>query len=141
MNTELLALYWQIGDSIRGRQEAAGWGAKVIDQLSADLRAEFPEMSGLSRSNVYYMRSFAAAWSLEAIVQQSAGLTARRSPPDHETRGAPSRAYAGQGVMVSGSVPYVSCQSGLVLENVDGSITCSAVTQSMSSWRISSWRL
>ena len=61
VNTELLTLYWRIGDAIRTRQEKAGWGAKVIDQLAGDLRAEFPEMTGLSRSNVYCMRSFAAA--------------------------------------------------------------------------------
>jgi len=73
VNTELLTLYWRIGDAIRTRQEKAGWGAQVIDQLAGDLRAEFPEMTGLSRSNVYYMRSFAAAWSLDAIVQQPAG--------------------------------------------------------------------
>lgn len=73
VNTELLTLYWRIGDAIRTRQEKAGWGAKIIDQLAGDLRAEFPEMTGLSRSNVYYMRSFAAAWSLDAIVQQPAG--------------------------------------------------------------------
>ena len=52
VNTELLTLYWRIGDAIRTRQEKAGWGAKVIDQLAGDLRAEFPEMTGLSRSNV-----------------------------------------------------------------------------------------
>ena len=57
VNTELLGLYWRIGDAIRVRQEAAGWGAKVIDQLAADLRAEFPEMTGLRRTNVYAMRA------------------------------------------------------------------------------------
>ena len=73
VNTEMLLLYWQIGDSIRTRQDAAGWGARVIDQLAADLRAEFPEMTGLRRSSIYYMRAFAAAWPRDAIVQQPAG--------------------------------------------------------------------
>ena len=35
--------YWQIGDVIRVRQERAGWGAKVIDRLSHDLRRAFPD--------------------------------------------------------------------------------------------------
>jgi predicted nuclease of restriction endonuclease-like (RecB) superfamily len=69
----LLALYWRIGDAIRVRQEAAGWGAKVIDQLAADLRAEFPEMTGLRRTNVYAMRAFATAWPEDAIVRQPIG--------------------------------------------------------------------
>ena len=34
VNTELLTLYWRIGDAIRTRQEKAGWGAKIIDQLA-----------------------------------------------------------------------------------------------------------
>lgn len=35
VNTELVALYWRIGTMILQRQEAEGWGAKVIDQLAA----------------------------------------------------------------------------------------------------------
>jgi predicted nuclease of restriction endonuclease-like (RecB) superfamily len=73
VNTEMLTLYWQIGDAIRTRQQADGWGTKVVDRLAADLRAEFPSMRGLSRSNLDYMRAFAAAWPVEAISQQPAG--------------------------------------------------------------------
>ncbi|MGW9416837.1 DUF1016 N-terminal domain-containing protein [Cellulosimicrobium funkei] len=50
-NTELLRLYWSIGRDILDRQEAAGWGARVVDQLAADLRAEFPDQRGWSRRN------------------------------------------------------------------------------------------
>jgi hypothetical protein len=46
VNRELVLLYWQIGRDILARQEAQGWGAKVIDRLAADLRKEFPEMKG-----------------------------------------------------------------------------------------------
>jgi predicted nuclease of restriction endonuclease-like (RecB) superfamily len=42
------------------RQEAEGWGAKVIDQLAADLREDGAR--GFSRSNLKYMRAFAEAW-------------------------------------------------------------------------------
>ncbi|MFS0701782.1 YhcG family protein [Cellulomonas sp. 179-A 4D5 NHS] len=73
VNTELLALYWRIGETIRARQDAGEWGAKVIDRLASDLRAEFPDMTGLRRSSMYYMRAFAAAWPGEAIVQQPVG--------------------------------------------------------------------
>ena len=45
-NGEQIRLYHDIGREILGRQGAQGWGAKVIDQLSADLRAAFPEMKG-----------------------------------------------------------------------------------------------
>jgi hypothetical protein len=41
------------------RQE---WGSGVIDQVSADLRAAFPEMKGFSPTNLKYMHLFAEAW-------------------------------------------------------------------------------
>jgi len=74
VNTELVQLYWSIGRTILAQQQAQGWGGKVIERLAADLRAEFPEMRGFSRANLFYMRAFAAAWSTDAgIVQLPVG--------------------------------------------------------------------
>jgi predicted nuclease of restriction endonuclease-like (RecB) superfamily len=72
VNSELIGLYWDLGQLILDRQRSEGWGAKVVARLSADLRAAFPEMTGLSVRNVLYMRSFAQTWSGEAIVPQLA---------------------------------------------------------------------
>ena len=69
VNRELLLLYWQIGRDILARQAEQGWGAKVIDRLSQDLRAAFPDMQGFSPRNLKYMRAFAAAWPDEDFVQ------------------------------------------------------------------------
>jgi hypothetical protein len=55
--------------SILDRQAKEGWGAKVIDRLSSDLRDAFPEMKGLSPRNLKYMRAFAESWPDRAIVQ------------------------------------------------------------------------
>ena len=66
----MVLLYWDIGRMILDRQERAGWGAKVIDRLSTDLRAAYPDMKGPSSRNLKYMRAFAAAWSRRAIVQE-----------------------------------------------------------------------
>jgi len=71
VNAELVLLYWRIGRDVLREQEAHGWGAKVIDRLSSDLRAAFPEMKGFSPRNLKYMRAFAQAWPDEAIVQES----------------------------------------------------------------------
>ncbi|MCY7287118.1 MAG: PDDEXK nuclease domain-containing protein [Cryobacterium sp.] len=74
VNTQLIELYWSIGRSILSEQDKQGWGAGVMDRLAHDLRAEFPKMTGLSRSNQFYMRAFAAAWTEELpIVQQAVG--------------------------------------------------------------------
>lgn len=70
VNSELVLLYWQIGREILDRQKRQGWGAKVIDQLAADLRQEFPDMKGFSQRNLKYMRAFAEAWADIQFVQQ-----------------------------------------------------------------------
>ena len=72
VNRELVLLYWQIGREILIQQDAQGWGAKVIDRLSHDLRQAFPEMKGFSARNLKYMRAFAEAWPDEQFVQQVA---------------------------------------------------------------------
>lgn len=69
-NSAMVLLYWDIGRMILDRQEREGWGAKVIDRLSADLREAFPDMRGLSPRNFKYMRAFAAAWPNRVIVQE-----------------------------------------------------------------------
>ncbi len=46
VNRELIGLYWQIGSDILARQQAQGWGAKVIERLAHDLHTAFPEMKG-----------------------------------------------------------------------------------------------
>jgi predicted nuclease of restriction endonuclease-like (RecB) superfamily len=73
VNRELILLYWQIGRGILERQREAGWGAKVIERLAADLHREFPGMTGFSRTNLLYMRAFAEAWPEEPFVQQVVG--------------------------------------------------------------------
>ena len=72
INTELLVLYWEIGSTILEQQSVEGWGTKVIDNLSKDLRSEFIDFKGLSVRNLKYMRSFAEAYPNFLIVQQTA---------------------------------------------------------------------
>lgn len=74
VNQELVLLYWQIGQNILQRQDQQGWGAKVVDRLSKDLSAEFPEIKGFSTRNLKYMRKFAEAWQDKQIVQQAVAL-------------------------------------------------------------------
>lgn len=68
-NAAMVLMYWEIGRVILARQADEGWGTRVIDRLSADLRNEFPDMQGLSPRNLKYMRKFADAWPDQAIVQ------------------------------------------------------------------------
>lgn len=70
VNQELISTYWHIGRDILDRQSEQGWGTKVIDRLSSDLKDRNPGIKGFSPRNLKYMRSFAEVWSSEAIVQQ-----------------------------------------------------------------------
>ncbi len=69
VNAQMLELYWVIGKKILTQQTQLGWGAKVIENLAADLKMLFPEMKGLSPRNLKYMRAFAEAYPNEAFVQ------------------------------------------------------------------------
>ena len=71
VNRELVVTYWAIGRDILDRQDEQGWGARIIDRLSADLREQFPRARGYSPRNLKYMRAFAAAWPDFSIVQAS----------------------------------------------------------------------
>ena len=51
-NAELLAAYWAIGRAILDRQHEEGYGYRVIDRLSADLRERFPDARGYSPRNL-----------------------------------------------------------------------------------------
>jgi predicted nuclease of restriction endonuclease-like (RecB) superfamily len=67
---EMILLYWGIGRRILERQGQQGWGAKVIDRLSGDLRSSFPDMQGFSPRNLKYMRALAEGYPDGAFVQQ-----------------------------------------------------------------------
>lgn len=73
VNQELILLYWHIGQEIIAKQKQASWGSKVIDHLARDLKREFPDIKGFSRSNLKAMRVFAEAYTEEQISQQAVG--------------------------------------------------------------------
>ena len=70
VNNAMIETYWVIGMDIVRRQQEQGWGARVIERLSADLRAEHPGMRGLSARNLRYMSTLAARWP-SGIAQRS----------------------------------------------------------------------
>lgn len=72
VNQELIALYLEIGRHLATRDR--DWGGRVVERLARDLRAEFPDMQGFSRTNLYNMRRVYAAWAdADEFVQQLVG--------------------------------------------------------------------
>ncbi len=78
-NATMVMMYWEIGYLILNLQNSNGWGAKVIDRLSYDLKTSFPDMSGFSPRNLKYMRKFAKEWPEREIVQRTVALIPWRS--------------------------------------------------------------
>ena len=55
---ELILFYWELGAMIAHKQTQSQWGDKLIAQLSADLHKAFPDIKGLSASNLKYCLRF-----------------------------------------------------------------------------------
>ncbi|MDL2218471.1 PDDEXK nuclease domain-containing protein [Christensenellaceae bacterium OttesenSCG-928-M15] len=76
VNRELILLYWNIGKLILENQQNEGWGSKFIDNLAADIKLDFPEITGFSVRNLKYMRKFALEYSdIEFVQTVSAQIT------------------------------------------------------------------
>lgn len=56
VNSALIEFYWDLGRMIAEKETI--WGSKLIEQISRDLKGEFPEIQGLSTSNLKYCKRF-----------------------------------------------------------------------------------
>ena len=65
VNTHLHKLYWEIGKDIVTKQENSSWGSKFLEQMSVDLKHEFPDIKGFSRRNLYAIRQWYLFYSRE----------------------------------------------------------------------------
>ena len=81
VNRELLLLYFAIGKRLSEKIAAEKWGAKVLEQLSADLQKTLPGLKGFSHRNLKNMRQFADTYSAVPIGQS---LTALIEKPDNQ---------------------------------------------------------
>jgi len=71
-NAEQIQLYHHIGRELLDRRDRDGWGTKVVERLSSDLREAYPDMRGFSARNLKYMRHFAQECPELQFGQQSA---------------------------------------------------------------------
>ncbi len=70
VNSELIRLYWEIGNSVYQKQEKEDWGAKTIEKLAKDLQSTFPNMRGFSSRNIRFMVQIAREYPDFEIVKQ-----------------------------------------------------------------------
>lgn len=67
VNRELLVLYHSIGEVINAHKT---WGSKFVENLAADIKLSFPDVTGYSARNLKYMAKFAEAYPDDEFVQQ-----------------------------------------------------------------------
>ena len=58
VNTELINLYWNVGEYISKKIANASWGDGTIDELAEVILNEHPDLKGFNRSGLYRMRRF-----------------------------------------------------------------------------------
>jgi hypothetical protein len=58
VNSEQLLFNWQLGRDLVMRKAEERWGAGVVEQLSLDLQAAFPESKGFSARNLWNMKKW-----------------------------------------------------------------------------------
>jgi predicted nuclease of restriction endonuclease-like (RecB) superfamily len=69
VNASLISMYWNIGEMIAVNQAENSWGNGIIEQLSRDLKSEFPDTSGFSRANLFFIRRFYLFYTDEKVQQ------------------------------------------------------------------------
>src|ERR1019366_4196401 len=67
VNTTLIDLYWQVGEYISRKIEAAEWGDGVVPRLAAYIARTQPGMRGFTTSNLFRMKKFYETYRNEAI--------------------------------------------------------------------------
>lgn len=60
VNAEKLLFNWELGRDLVQKKAEERWGAGVVEQVSLDLRREFPDADGFSVRNLWYMKQWYA---------------------------------------------------------------------------------
>ena len=69
VNSSLIQLYWNMGRMIAENQALFEGRNSYVEQLAKDLRNEFPDISGFSRANLFFVRKFYRFYSVQQLVR------------------------------------------------------------------------
>lgn len=58
VNSQLIQLYWSIGEYISAKIASAEWGDSVVTQLATFIKQTLPEIKGFSDKNLWRMKQF-----------------------------------------------------------------------------------
>jgi len=68
VNSELVNLYWQVGQTISMRLEKATWGDGMVTELAQYIQKNHPEIKGFDKVNLYRMCRFYETYKDTLIV-------------------------------------------------------------------------
>ena len=63
VNDAMIEFYWNLGHDIVDMKAESKWGTGVIEQLSLDMREEFPDVRGFSSRNLRSIRQWYSFYS------------------------------------------------------------------------------
>ena len=69
-NEEMLTMYWDIGKLLFESQKLIGWGNNALEQLSNDLKNDYPKVKGFSPRNCRCMIQFYKEYNQELTIWQ-----------------------------------------------------------------------
>ena len=70
VNSEMLRYYWELGRDIVTKQAESKWGSGFFNQLSLDMKAEFPNEKGFSSANMRYMKRWYDFYYQRVVIRQ-----------------------------------------------------------------------
>ncbi len=68
VNTELIKMYWNVGEYIYELTSNSAYGDKIIDEIAEYIAQSNPTIKGFNRRGLYRMRQFYEAYKDDAIV-------------------------------------------------------------------------
>lgn len=84
VNAEQLLFNWQLGRDLVTRKAEEQWGSGVVEQLSMDLQAAFPESKGFSTTNLWRMKQWYEFYSSENAKQKLPQLVEELQQPENQ---------------------------------------------------------
>ena len=84
VNAGLIQLYWNMGKMIADNQALFLGRNSYVAQLEKDQKAEFPDMTGFSRANLFSIRKFYKFYANNFSVQQLVGLSEDLKAPERK---------------------------------------------------------
>ena len=65
VNSEQLLFNWQLGRDLVVRKAEEKWGSGIVEQVSLDLQAKFPNAKGFSARNLWFMKQWYSFYALK----------------------------------------------------------------------------